>query len=189
MTRDFASKNKKRSNATRFKENAKESTNSFNTMIMGLVLGIVIALIAVYYYQSTPEEAPQKVVEEIPKKPSGKNRYKAIPAEEVEQSDFSYHEELANKTVEVEVQSLPEAPDNTGKTWIMQCSSFTDGARADKARAEIALAGLESWIRQTKDNAGKTWYRVVLGPYQSKRQAERDRHELQRNRIDGCVIW
>ncbi|NAW96105.1 cell division protein FtsN, partial [Vibrio sp. V42_P2S4T144] len=34
-----------------------------------------------------------------------------------------------------------------------------------------------------------SWYRVVLGPYKFKRDAERDRHKLQRAKIEPCAIW
>lgn len=36
---------------------------------------------------------------------------------------------------------------------------------------------------------GSSWYRVVLGPYKFKRDAEKDRHKLQRAKIEPCAIW
>ncbi|CAK1782779.1 hypothetical protein VCRA2112O187_14490001 [Vibrio crassostreae] len=51
---------------------------------------------------------------------------------------------------------------------------------------DIAFQGISSEIRK-KD--GSSWYRVVLGPYKLKRDAERDRHKLQRAKIEPCAIW
>jgi len=190
VTRDFASKSKKRTNATRFKESKQESISNFKTILMGLSLGVVITLIAVYYYLSpASEDTATETVEKTPEKPSAESRYKAVPAEEVVGSDFSFHEELKDKEVEVEVPDLPEAQAKSDRTYIMQCGSFTQRNRADEVKAKIALTGLEAWIRSTTSESGKVWHRVTLGPYESKRQAERDRHELQRNNLHTCVIW
>ena len=50
------------------------------------------------------------------------------------------------------------------------------------------MAGLESQVRSSEGKNG-LWYRVILGPYETKRAAERDRHKLQRAKIYGCAIW
>ena len=55
-------------------------------------------------------------------------------------------------------------------------------------KALIAFQGLTAQVRQTQGTKG-TWYKVVLGPYDTKRAAERERHALQRAGINGCQIW
>ncbi|UAA39183.1 SPOR domain-containing protein [Paraneptunicella aestuarii] len=89
-----------------------------------------------------------------------------------------------NNTVEVDV---PDAP-NSGKTYVMQCGSFRTVAQAEEMRAKIAFQGLESQVKTSDGQNGK-WHRVVLGPYDSKRNAERDRHKLQRAGMTTCRIW
>ncbi|MEL0035424.1 MAG: SPOR domain-containing protein [Gammaproteobacteria bacterium] len=190
MTRDFASKSKKRSNATRFTDNKQESISSFKTILMSLLLGVAITLVGVYFYLSEPTE--KAVAEETTQpatKPSAKTRYKAVPQDEVQQNDFSFHDELKDKEVEVEVSEISQDATTSDTTYIMQCASFTSNARAEEVKAKIALAGFEAWIRTTTADSGKTHYRVTLGPYKSKRQAVRDRHALERNNINGCAIW
>ena len=191
MTRDFASKSKKRSNATRFKENQQESISNFKTILMSLAFGVAITLTAVYFYQSSPSTTEERAETPAkqPEKPSAKSRYKAVPAEDVEQTDFSFHNELKDKEVIVDVPDTNQERPISEKTHIMQCASFTSPARAEQAKANIALAGFEAWIRITKSDRGINQYRVTLGPYTSKRQAVRDRHELERNNINGCMIW
>ena len=191
MTRDFASNNKRRSGATRFKEQANETGTGFNTMIIGLVLGIIVALVAVYFYQSTPTEEPISVTKAPVEKPSAETRYKAVPIDEIEQSDFTYYDELPKKNIDTQEQaeSLPDAKQPSNKVWIMQCASLRQFASAENLRAQIALLGLEAFVKKTAENNARPWYRVQLGPYKSKRNAEKDRHELQRNNIEGCRIW
>ncbi len=189
MTRDFASKSKKRSNATRFNESVKESNTNFVVMILCLVLGIAITLTAVYFYYNAPTEAPTQTVAEIAKPPSAKNRYKAVPADEIEESEFEYHKELPKKKIEIEVEPLPEIKSNATQTYVMQCGSFRQMSRAENLKAQIALTGFEARIRSSRNDEGHLWHRVVLGPYQSKRLADQDRHDIQRNTDIDCRIW
>lgn len=96
---------------------------------------------------------------------------------------WQYIEELENKEVEVDV---PER--ELGPPKLMQCGSFRSSEDAQAMRANIAMVGLESQVRESNGNNGR-WFRVILGPYESKRDAERDRHKLQRAQIFGCQIW
>ena len=50
----------------------------------------------------------------------------------------------------------------------------------------MAFLGIESQIEHTK---GSTWYKVVLGPYERKRLAEKDKHKLKNNKVNNCQIW
>ena len=70
----------------------------------------------------------------------------------------------------------------------MQCGAYKTKGQANAQKALIAFQGLTSEI---KISQGKTsnWYRVVLGPYQQKRHAERDRNLLRRAKIEPCEIW
>ncbi|CAB0151430.1 Cell division protein FtsN [Pseudidiomarina piscicola] len=114
----------------------------------------------------TPDQSAEVVAEPMPEKP---------------QERWQYIEELENLEVEVDV---PER--ELGPPKLMQCGSFRKQADAERLRAAIALQGLESKVYPSNNN---TWYRVVLGPYETKRDAEADRHKLQRARIHGCQIW
>ena len=189
MTRDFASNSKKRSSATRFRESNKESNTNFVVMILCLVLGIVITLVAVYFYQNSPDEIPQQQAVQEPEKPSAKNRYKAVPAEEVEESEFKFHQELRDKTVDVEVEEEPVTESDTNKSYIMQCGSFRTRAQAETQKAKVAMTGFQATINITQSKTGKNQYRVHLGPYKSKRKADQDSRTLLSNADIICAVW
>ena len=186
MKRDFAAKNKKRGNATRF-DDSKPDNSGLITIVLGVVLGVGLTLLAVYYYnQPTKEEPSPAATAKKSEIPSAKKRYQAIPPEEVEQSEFSFHDELENKTIEVNPKVIPEK--TSDKSYVMQCGSFRKRAMADNLKASIAFTGLEANINSSLWE-GEIWHRVIIGPYQSKRKANQDRHKLQRNNINGCIIW
>lgn len=98
--------------------------------------------------------------------------------------EWTYQEELENKQVEVDI------PENTTPTrpYQMQCGSFRQESQANEMKAVIAFQGLEAQVRKVSGSNG-TWYKVVLGPYERKRLAEKHRHILQRGGLNGCQIW
>ena len=96
------------------------------------------------------------------------------------QAKWDYEDTLRTKEVVVDI---PEAKKQT-RPYQMQCGSFRKHADAESLKALIAFQGLNSQVKHTGH-----WYRVILGPYDHKRQAEKDRHKLQRAKINGCQVW
>ena len=95
---------------------------------------------------------------------------------------WTYIQQLENKEV---VVKLPEAKESTQK-FLMQCGSFQSSAQAEQVKAKVAFQGLVAQVRHT---SGSAWYRVVLGPYDSKRVAEQDKHKLIKAKVVGdCTI-
>lgn len=68
----------------------------------------------------------------------------------------------------------------------MQCGAFKLLQQAEERKAMIAFLGITSKVRKKEDSS---WYRVVLGPYTLKRDAEKDKHKLQKAKIEPCAIW
>lgn len=96
------------------------------------------------------------------------------------QPKWQYEKSLQSKEVIVDI---PEEKKNT-RPYQMQCGSFKRQADAESLKANIAFQGLNSTVKKTG-----SWFRVILGPYDRKRVAEKQRHKLQRARINGCQIW
>jgi len=96
---------------------------------------------------------------------------------------WSYERELVNKKVEVDVPK----PTKPSRPYQMQCASFRTQAQAEELKAMIAFQGLSAHIRKVRGTTGD-WYKVSLGPYDRKREAEKQRHVMQRAGINGCII-
>lgn len=96
---------------------------------------------------------------------------------------WRYVDDLKHKEVEVgEYEVKKNGP------YKMQCGSFKTQSQAERLKARMAFAGIESQI-QTAQGKNNVWYKVVLGPYVRKRAAEEDKHKLRNNKINGCQIW
>lgn len=96
------------------------------------------------------------------------------------QPKWEYENTLKTKEIEVDIP----AEKAHKRPYQMQCGSFRRQGDAESLKARIAFQGLNSHVKKTGN-----WYRVILGPYERKRLAEKQRHKLQRANIDGCQIW
>lgn len=110
--------------------------------------------------------APAKtaVLDELPQKPS--------------KEPYTYIEELETKEVQVKADEL-----ESKKPATMYCGAFKTLDAAQQTKAKIAFAGLTASI---KESSGK--FRVVIGPYASRRQAQNDKNLLKRQKIADCWI-
>lgn len=79
----------------------------------------------------------------------------------------------AAKAVPAKAVPAKAAPTKTVRVdeyWI-QAASFTSRARADELKESLGQRGLAALIT-VKDISGKSWYRVRVGPYAKKSEAE-----------------
>ena len=154
-----------------------------------LLLLVTISLVGGFCYflwsindSSTDDTEPAAVVDK-PKKPVVKKDPNALPPKPKEQ--WTYQQELENKQVEVDIPDAEKA--KPSRPYQMQCGSFRTLSQAEEMKAVIAFQGLSASIKKVKGTTGD-WHKVSLGPYDSKRQVERERHILQKAGINGCII-
>ena len=114
------------------------------------------------------QKKAQTTANELPKPPKEK---------------WTYVKDLATKEIEVgEYEVKEKGP------YKMQCGSFRTSKQAETLKARIAFSGLEAQVKSVTGKSG-VWHKVFLGPYPRKRLAEKDKHKLKRNDINGCQIW
>ncbi|MCW8995834.1 MAG: SPOR domain-containing protein [Psychromonas sp.] len=133
-----------------------------------LLMGFIGYFIFAVDKPATPVVIKKQTVkkeEQLPEKPQPK---------------WEYEQTLKTKEVEVDIP----AEKKSSRPYQMQCGSFRHQGDAESLKARIAFQGLNSQVKKTGN-----WYRVILGPYERKRVAEKNRHKLQRAKINGCQIW
>lgn len=153
------------------------------TLKFKLILLLVVVLMGGFGYglwvikDNQPQIMPEKVVNVVPKS-SSETTLPAPPKEK-----WTYVGDLKSKEVEVGQYEVK----NKGP-YKMQCGSFRTEKQAEVLKATIAFAGLTSQISKSKGQKG-IYYKVFLGPYPRKRQAEKEKHKLKSNNVNGCQIW
>ncbi|EJI85078.1 sporulation related protein [Alishewanella aestuarii B11] len=115
---------------------------------------------------AAPVKAPAK--DELPPKPQSE--------------PYQYIKELENREITVEV---PEQQRSVPA--VLQCGSFRQQGQAEQMKAQIAFAGITADVRRTEGSNG-VWFRVVVGPYESRRAATADMNRLRQMGINTCQV-
>ena len=101
----------------------------------------------------------------------------------------------AQEQTQVAEETLPPATTNTDKTaatppkaWAVQVGSFTQRDNAMKLRDKLRGKGYKAFVEQIS-SAGKTFYRVRVGPEISRDKAEALQKELQtKMKLQGSTV-
>lgn len=100
---------------------------------------------------------------------------------------WTYHDELPKRTVEIP-DVVP--PDQQAKqAYMLHCASLKTEQAAQDYRERLNRLGVRSEIRVSTNDKGITWYKVILGPVQGKRNAEGQKHQMQAKGFEGCRIY
>lgn len=168
----------KRGRAT--KQTKPEPKSNVAWLNVSVALIVIIGFIVLLWRIKDNAPEPEPVVE-LPKVVQQSVEEDDLP--ELPEEEWEFIKTLPG--YEVEIEATEQAPT---KRYVMQCGSFRSESQAQEMRARIAMAGLESMVRSSDGSNGR-WYRVVLGPFENKRAAERDRHTIRGVGIRTCQIW
>lgn len=85
--------------------------------------------------------------------------------------------------------STPAANDNAADPfdYVIQVGAYRTLADADAQKAKLALMGLDAKVSE-RDQAGRTVYRVRLGPFTDKTAAERIRTRLEGSGFENTLV-
>lgn len=166
---------------------------SWAWMFIGILIGLLIALIAFLVWQ------PQinKIVEvDVPKKfnevkEKTEPRVKAIEKEVNKALDKEYQFYDILPELEVIVPGLNDKnskePEKKAR-YIVQAGSFRRMEDADRQKATLALLGLKSNIQKVIVDNNKTWYRVRIGPIDDWSELQRTKNMLWKKNLEPLVI-
>lgn len=145
---------------------------------------ITVALVAgfSYFLWSIKGTAPETTSKTDVITEQAQSKEDSLP--DIPEEEWEFIKSLPEFTVEIEQKEQ----DQPTVRQLMQCGSFRKNSQAQELKAKIAFQGLVAQVRSSEGSSG-IWYRVILGPYNNKRLAEKDRHTLQRAKINGCKIW
>jgi cell division protein FtsN len=71
--------------------------------------------------------------------------------------------------------------------YFVQAGAFRTHEEADAQKGKLALAGFDAVVSE-RDQAGKSVFRVRLGPFATKDEAEKTQQKLSGTKVDSVVI-
>lgn len=147
-----------------------------------LALVLLIAAFAYFlYFLLHDDKGADDVVPAVNTSKTKKKPEKQLPPPP-DDENWNYIDVLENKQVSVGKAELKDKG-----PFKLRCTTVRSKQRAEALKAKIAFAGYESTVQKYQGTSG-LWYRVDLGPYDRKREAEKVRHAMKRNNINGCSI-
>ena len=103
---------------------------------------------------------------------------------------YEFYELLPEQeiTVDVDPAELPKPRSESEQPrYLLQAGSFRQAEDADRRRAELLLLGLEPNVEETTGSTGR-WYRVVIGPFESRSAMARARSLTAQQDIDTLLM-
>jgi cell division protein FtsN len=188
MARDYAKKGKqstKRPGKANARKSAKTTGSGFSGWrwySAGLLSGIFLSFL-LYLGSLPPGNTPTEPVADSGATPT---------ASEPPKPRFEFYTLLPEQTLDMDADEQPAQPASSpstkpGEFFLLQAGSFKQREDADRRRAELLLLGLEPKIEEAKGDNGR-WFRVYLGPFQSRSKLNKARSLTAAQNIDTLLL-
>lgn len=104
--------------------------------------------------------------------------------------DEPYNNASPEETKPVSVTPQPvvtPTPSNEQKSFILQVASFNQVEEAQRLKKQLLHSGYAANI-EIFVKGRKTWYRVVIGPFNDTNEAQKQQQKLKEARIDSLLL-
>ena len=185
MARDYARKKSggSRKAPARRKQPASGGGNGLRWYGAGVLTGVFLSFL-LYLGTLPPAGAPAP-------QPGTAGAAAEAADEEPPKPRFDFYTMLPEQRIEDEVPvSQPRTAPETAQSseyYLLQAGSFRQQEDADRRRAELLLLGLEPTIRESTGDNGR-WFRVYLGPFETRAGMSRARSLTSAQNIDTLVL-
>jgi len=85
------------------------------------------------------------------------------------------------------VEGLSSSPSVDPFSYFIQAGAFRTPEDAEQQRAKLLLLGMQAKVSE-REQAGRTVYRVRLGPFDKKEDAEKAKERLDNNSIETALV-
>lgn len=186
MARDYASKRSKGAHKSASRKKAPAGTNSpagsgLRWYGAGVLTGIFLSFL---FYLGTlpPAGSPpqQQQADSV-----------EAPGDNTPKPRFDFYTMLPEQTIGEDEppaqQEQPRPASQVNEYYLLQAGSFRQREDADRRRAELLLLGLEPRIEESTGDNGR-WFRVYLGPFESRAKMSKARSLTAAQNIDTLVL-
>jgi cell division protein FtsN len=115
---------------------------------------------------------------------------KAAPVSTDPLGDLARAKAAAKPDVKTAVARKDPTPAGTGVdpfTYFIQAGAFRTPEDAEQQRAKLSLMGFQAKVTE-REQSGRTVYRVRLGPFDKKDEADQTKEKLDSNSVDTALV-
>lgn len=95
-----------------------------------------------------------------------------------------------NAKTDVKTEPTADASSNSGVdpfNYFVQAGAFRTPEDAEQQRARLSLLGFQARVTE-REQSGRTVYRVRLGPFDKKDEADKNKEKLDSNGVDTALV-
>lgn len=190
----------RRSASASARVNGRDRLPGWAWLLLGAAVTLSIVTVVHLLRPRHPAPSPKpKAVAEV-NKSGARTATKPVPVPPKQPPRFYFYEMLpshetviprreAEKAVRAKRGGKPlPAELSAPGAYVVQVGAFRSRGEAERARAHIALLGVEAHTEQVTLSAGDIWYRVRIGPESSLAGAQTILDRLRRNGIKAILI-
>ncbi len=183
MPQDFAKKPRKKGAGNQVHAAGRGSGNgnasTLSWFFSGLLCGVFLSgLVWLASLQPEVGEAVNKVAEAT------------IGSGDLPRPRFDFYTLLPEQSLDAGVPSeeIERARTSTDMAqYLLQAGSFRQSEDADRRRAQLILLGLDAKVEESSGDTGR-WYRVYIGPFQSRSKLAKARSLTAQQGIDTLLL-
>ncbi|MBY0378933.1 MAG: SPOR domain-containing protein [Burkholderiales bacterium] len=169
--------------------------------LIGLILGVGIAIGVVYYLNNSQTQLVNKFnnvqensVNDQPALLSPSTKMKEVSGTKsngnndgmVDESEYDFYQILQNKN-DSSTPTASKVNKKVATNYVVQVGSFADIAVAKDMKARLAFLGYEAKIFNLQKGTG-TINQILIGPYASEAEAKATQEDLSSNGIKTTVM-
>ena len=143
------------------------------------------------FYEALKKKGKDEQIQIIEKKAPPKAPPKEPPKTPPPSPLTSQKRVSKSKVAPEEKKTLPDTPGvkpSPSGTLAVQVASTKDSASAEALVKKLTQLGYASFSKMAEIPNKGTWYRVRVGPYRTKTEAEKMRQELTKDNFKGIVV-
>jgi len=143
------------------------------------------------FYEALKEKGKDEQIQLIEKKTLPEAAPKTPPETPPQSSLTSQKRVSKSKGIQEEKKDspgLPEADPLPPGSLAVQVASAKDAVSAEELVKKLTQLGYAGFITKAEIPDKGTWYRVRVGPYRTKAEAEQVRQELIKDQFEGIIV-
>lgn len=184
MAQDYAKK--KKSKPTASSKGLPAWFWMFTGIVTGLFIAFLIYLSTLQFDQSNNNQEQdgnalsKQIKEQADRLREGK--------EAIKKPTFTFYENLPELKIETPKPNKSSSKASSNKSYVLQAGSFRSFQDADALKARLIMQGLDVEISTGKDQKGKDWHRVRVGPYSTQYSLNKAQDVLANNDIPHILM-
>ncbi|WP_417507451.1 SPOR domain-containing protein [Marinomonas gallaica] len=152
-------------------------------VVPALLASFVFVLVKLASVETQPSTTKVQTVapaKPAPAKPKETVKAASKAAEKPQSDKFEFYQLLQDSEVDTShVDAYEYQPrEEENFSYMIQAASFRSSADADRLRAKLILSGLTASIKASTSEDRGTWYRVVVGPFDTRSGESRAQDKL-----------